>query len=143
VKRLASRVAVLLAGILPIVGLSVMFTQPAAAAENYANAVCNSDYSYNSIRVYSNYPGATYSYTLGAGQCVSRPWNGADNLRVDVEGCSNIIQCWDIDSYKIGEINVGWGPCHEDSENDASDPPDSYNDNGIRYRNYRTTTCQV
>jgi hypothetical protein len=105
--------------------------------ENYMNALCNSDYSDSSIRAYSNYPGATYSYTLKAGQCVSRPWNGADNLKVDVETGLSL----DIDSYKIGEINVGWGPCHENSENEASDPSDHYNDNGTRYRTSTSSNC--
>ena len=134
-RRVAAGVSAVVLGV-----AGVFVAAPAQAAENYANAVCNSDYSDAGIRVFSDYPGATYSYNLAAGQCVSRPWNGADNLRVDVEYPSHSV-FGDIDSYKIGEIGVGWGPCHTGSENSASNPPDSYNANGIRYRNYSNSNC--
>lgn len=131
----------LLAG-LAIILTSLLSAGPAYAdhgSNNYMNALCNSDYSDASIRAYSTYPGATYSYTLGRGQCVSRPWNGADNLTVDVEPYS----IPDIDSYKQGEINVGWAGCHENSENSSSDPSDHNNDNGTRYRNYSSWNCST
>lgn len=119
-----------------VLGLGGLFlTATPAAAQNYVN-LCNSEYSVETIRVYSDLP--SYNVYLTPGACTSF-FNGYDNLRVDVEYCTG--GCRDVNSYKIGEIGVGWGPCHEDSENSASNPPDSYNENGIRYRNYDTTRC--
>ena len=119
---------------------ALAFTLPAHAAPQYDwTFVCNSDYSVSNIRVYSDFVGAQYSYNVAEGGCTGIIFNGYDNLRVDVEdrGFGDL----DVNSYKIGEISIGWGPCHTNSENPASNPPDSYNWNGIRYRNYDTTAC--
>ena len=144
VKKAASRSRVIMvsvAAILLSVGLFAGASAPVhAGPPTDYTYVCNSDYSFSAIRVYS-INGPSYSFNLKKGQCTpSLVWNGYDNLRVDVEDPASSLLS-DVDSYKIGEISIGWGPCHENSENDASNPPDSYNWNGIRYRNYERGDC--
>lgn len=101
--------------------------------------VCNSSGSTAPIDVYHSDSGSDHDVYnwLGFGACTGNTINN-DNLRVDVESDGN---AQDVDSYKQGEINVGYGPCHENSENPASDVSDHSNDNGARYHNWAGARC--
>lgn len=122
-------------------GLGLVATQPAEALTNDWTKVCNSDYSVAEIlvKVYDDPSWGYFQVELNSGQCTGTIYNAHDNIRVDTEYQAGILM--QVHSYKIGEIGVGWGPCHDDSDNSASNPPDSYNVNGIRYRNYHTYHC--
>lgn len=140
IKSIAKKAGVGAAGLALAGGFSVLATQPASAATY--TLICNSDYSDEWIRWY----GSGDPHGLGG----YAPPSDCDNtgsqyisityLRVDVDTTGSNSNGVDIDSYKIGEIDVGWGPCHT-GETDSSNPPDEYANHGIRYRNYKGGSC--
>lgn len=140
-------IARLLLAVAAVFGLSALAATPAqadAGLENGYMEVCNSSGSVADITVYDGYGAIDYLYHVADGDCQLDPpdytrglRNVNNNVRVDVED----HEPQDVDSYKIGHISEGYGPCHEDSENHASDPPNSYEPYGARYRNYTTGNC--
>lgn len=131
------------------IGGAVALTAPASAAPAppYFYNECNSSGSDNGIRVY-DVNDASQGNTLGIGDCSNAIQNppGRDfiyvpSVRVDVNPELYFGSGSDIDSYKIGHIDFGYGGCHESSENSGSNPDDDYADTGFRYKNYTSSTC--
>lgn len=127
-----SRLAAVFCSLGLITTLSLSST-PAFADHGSDNdiLVCNSTASVASIEIPNN------AGVFVDGAC-GNFYNGADNLFVDVEYDSSYQ---DVNSYKQGEIGVGYGGCHTNSENATSDVYDHANDNGARYRNFRYGNC--
>jgi hypothetical protein len=101
--------------------------------------ICNSSISANYIKAYND--SRHEEHYIAPDHC-DTVYNGDGNARVDVDPYDRPVGDYikDIDSYKLGVIGEGYGPCHEDSENNASDPPNTAPD-GVRYRNYVNSTC--
>jgi hypothetical protein len=100
--------------------------------------ICNSNGSYAPIKVYDKDTPTTDKQTLWWDQCTSGGWyNGNDDLRVDVNPEGHGL---DVGSYKLGVIGsaTGYGDCHKNSENNASNPPQA---DAVRYRNYHGLSC--
>ena len=131
--------------VLAVAGIGTYIYRSTFAVTYDWTFICNSSASDTYIRVKPpiRYQSPSQWFNLPVdvkwGDCTKILFNGDDNIRVDVD--PDFGGQPDIDSYKIGEIGVGYGGCHYNSENSSSDPPDSYNWNGIRYRNYRTGNC--
>jgi hypothetical protein len=112
-----------------------IFVSPPVSASISTYQVCNSSASVTTIVAWSSEGQFPDTY-LNKGQC-RNPFNqsgvtsgpGISGVRVDVDpdDCCGL----DVDSYYIGVIGQGYGPCH-DSENNASDPPDNA-PQGVRY----------
>jgi hypothetical protein len=98
--------------------------------------ICNSSASAAKIEAYKT--DWSWHKTLSPNYCSSWVNNtGSNPVRVDVEYDFGGV---DVDSYKLGRIGSGYGPCHTNSENSASNPPDDASQ-GVRYRNYRGGSC--
>lgn len=135
--NLRKRIITLFASLALILGIAAVTTQPAEALTNDWTDVYNSDYSVACIlvKVYDDPSVGYFQRQVCPGGHTGTIWNGDDNIRIDVEYESSCLFC-DVDSYKKGEIGVGWGPCYN-GENESANPPDSYNNGGIRIRNYK------
>lgn len=108
-----------------ITGLSIMGVQPASAAGSWIT-VCNSADGYARIA-------ATSYGAIGVGNCTAWPLNNTDGqVRVDTDpdGPSH--------SYKIKPDGGSYGPCHTNSDNHSSDPP---NVTKVYYKNYNHGDC--
>jgi hypothetical protein len=115
---------VLFAGI----GGYAIYTAYAASTYIY---VYNSSASDATIKVYDKYHPSTRYDFVGPGERSKQMYNGFNDIRVDVDNKS-------IDSYKLGIVGNGYGSCHKDSSNTASDPPNALE---VRYRNYQSRSC--
>jgi hypothetical protein len=136
-----ARVALILGSLLLAAMAAIFAPAPQADASQDAYKVCLSSVADAGI-LPSDIHG--YGFILSRGGCetLDNASGGGDAIRVDVDPEWSAYQ-WgsDIDSYKIGHIDYGYGPCHDNSENDNSNPPDSYADTGARYNNYAGANC--
>lgn len=107
-----------------ITGLTVFGAVPADAASSQIT-ICNSSLSFTRIK-----PNA-WGY-LQPGACSPWLYNGNNNVRVDTDpdGPSH--------SYIINPVGAPVGPCHNDSDNHSSDPP---NYETVYYRNFDHGNC--
>lgn len=114
-----------LATIVLVAGLSVVGVQPASAASDYIT-VCNSSLSFTRISVRPT------GGSLSQGWCAARQYNGDNRVRVNTDptGASH--------SYIINPVGGPVGPCHTNSDNQSSDPP---NYETVYYRNFDHGDC--
>ena len=118
-RRLAAAgSALVLAGALSLTAL------PAQAATNIK--ICNSSLSFTSIKPNHG------QGVLQPGNCSPYMYNGDDGVRVDTDytGASH--------SYKINPVGGPVGPCHTNSDNHASNPP---NYDTVYYINFDHGNC--
>ena len=141
--HLFKKIAALMGALATIVTFAIVSTLPAEAypPESFSE-FCNSAYSDDVVIAYRGpYSDPSKTWWTDTDQCwfdgVPSAVGPVTDIRVDVDPAGFGA---DIDSYKIGEIGVGWGPCH-DGETNSSNPPDSYGANGVRYRNYSNSGC--
>lgn len=129
--------ATVLGASLSVVGLTV----PAQAADHYTWA-CNSSASDETIYWYNNNTSLGLGSYAQPNECdpTGNWYTYINDIRVDVDVTGGPDRGVDIDSYKIGWVNHGYGSCHE-GETDSSNPPDEYWDDGFRYRNYTNGSC--
>jgi hypothetical protein len=112
---------------------AIGIVSPASAQTNIK--ICSSSASYGQIEAFKT--DLSWSQKLEPGQCTGWINNtGTNPVHVDVN--SSIYD--DVNSYELGKIGYGYGPCHTYSNNHDSDPPDDAPD-GVRYRNFHGGTC--
>jgi hypothetical protein len=122
---LRKRALAALASLALLFGLGSATALPAQATISEYQ-VCNSTASVGHITVWSTQAWFA-ERTLPKGYC--QVFGHVSTIRVDVD--PEYGNDGDVDSYYIGVIGQGYGPCH-DSENPESDPPDDA-PNGVRY----------
>lgn len=118
---------------------SVLIAQPAQAVVGASFRICRSSGAFAPIAVWDT--GSSYeAYLYGDGACTS--WLDAAGIRVDTDPTGR------SHSYKLkvtdADGNGGsYGPCHTNSDNHASDPPNpgSGNPTRVYYRNYDHGDC--
>lgn len=121
-----------------LIAIAVFFAAIGSLAIYQTYAASTYIYVYNSsasdatIKVYDKYHPTTRYDFVGPGERSKQMYNGFNDIRVDVDPYNK-----DIDSYKLGVVGNGYGPCHS-SDNSASDPPNSLE---VRYRNYYNGSC--
>jgi hypothetical protein len=133
---LKKKAALSLASLGLVLGGSILGTPPAQAFV-WDNA-CNSSGSDETV-VFKNY-NAGYSTEAYPGWCYPNTFGDGTNMIVDVDATGSASRGVDVDSYKIGWIDHGYGTCHV-GETDASNPPDNYENPGVRYFNSTGTNC--
>ena len=121
--------------IIPVLAIAAagVYSYHFAAASFLPYQICNSSASDDRLEVSSTtWTDVTPLIRIGKDQCKSFNFP-ASSVRVGVDAYGSP----DIDSYKLGIIGQGYGPCHH-GENDFSDPP---NTGQVRYRNYTNGSC--
>jgi hypothetical protein len=104
---------------------AVLAVQPASAASTYIT-ICNSSLSFTTIQPNHG------QGVLQPGWCSGTMYNGDNGVRVDTDysGSSH--------SYKINPVGAPVGPCHTNSDNHSSDPP---NYATVYYQNFDHGNC--
>lgn len=134
--NIRTRIIAPIAALTLSLGLGALGTQPAAAA-NSTLKICNSSHSSHYISAWDiDEPIEKY---IQPGYCATMEDVG--DTRVDVDPYDRQVYPYllDIDSYQLGVIGEGYGPCHA-SENNASNPPNDAPD-GVRYKTFPDNHC--
>jgi hypothetical protein len=132
------RIALALLGLLASLGLLTAGTVPAQAVNYGSIKIAVTDGSFTSMYVYRDSQSNGIEWVIPGD---STTWLYPVGVRVDTDplGTSH--------SYRIKPTGTGasndWGPCHENSDNHSSDPPQSTSGYSwvIYYKNYDDGYC--
>lgn len=141
IKSMAKRVGLGVASLGLVAGGAALTAAPAEAF--IWDAACNSSASDEFIGVgyiYQSGDNFGNGELLGDGVCYYNYFSDGTNLRVNTDPTGSGTYGVDTDSYKIGWIDHGYGPCHV-GETMVSNPDDSYENPGFRYMVATNSSC--